>query len=126
MVATAAPAVCCGYLEKRAHAWGVGWQRRYFEAAGNYLRYYKDDTKAALSAVINLGQVQVVSAPDFESSCTFYLLPISCAPDDKAAIDNAATTVLRTCVVDADRCVRAVEWVDSLKKLAESAIAQED
>jgi hypothetical protein len=39
MVATAAPVVCCGYLEKRAHTWGVGWQKRYFEAVGHYMRY---------------------------------------------------------------------------------------
>jgi hypothetical protein len=33
----------CGYLEKRTSSSSKKWQRRYFEIAGHYLRYFADD-----------------------------------------------------------------------------------
>jgi len=53
-----APVVHSGYLEKRGKMM-AGWQRRFCEIAGHYLRYYKDEHKEQLLATLDLRAVSL-------------------------------------------------------------------
>lgn len=64
-----------GYLEKRSASLVGGWQKRWFEAVGNYLRYYKNDKKVSILAALDLRQFKVQKATDFATTGCFNICP---------------------------------------------------
>ena len=52
--------ICAGFLQKRTSSVVARWQRRFFVAAGHYLKYFKDETESHLLAAIDLNSVDVM------------------------------------------------------------------
>jgi hypothetical protein len=89
-----------GFLQKKGKML-AGWQQRWFEAAGHYLRYYKDDRKDSMLAAIDLRAVCIEKDSKIEKSAQFTII----TPDSSKIQLRAGTPLM------------AMEWANFLIEL---------
>ena len=56
--------ICAGFLQKRTSSVVARWQRRFFVAAGHYLKYFKDEQRRTCLGSLPLMDMTAVSCED--------------------------------------------------------------
>ena len=83
--------ICAGFLQKRTSSVVARWQRRFFVAAGHYLKYFKDETEGHLLAAIDLNSIDVMPLDAVDAITVFSLADASKAVATEATRMTAVT-----------------------------------